>query len=869
VSDQPERKHRADYRAPDFAIESADLSFDLDAQDTRVTARYRVARKTSAEQGDLWLDGRQMDLESLTLDGEQPADDRFEVTDSGLLLRMLPAQCDIELVVRIDPSANTALEGLYISGSILCTQCEATGFSRIVYFPDRPDVMTRFTTRITADATTYPNLLAGGNRTQYEQHENGRHTAVFVDPWPKPCYLFALVAGDLAEINDTYQTRSGRRIELAFYTEHGSEDQCGHAMASLKQAMAWDESTYGLECDLDRYSVVAVDSFNMGAMENKGLNIFNTACVLARTDTATDADFARVRDVVAHEYFHNYTGNRVTCRDWFQLSLKEGLTVFREHQFSADQGSPGVARIQQVRMIRDVQFAEDAGPRAHPVRPDSYVEMNNFYTITVYEKGAELIRMMATIAGREAFTKAVGFYLDKHDGQAVTIEDFVVAIEEATGLDLRQFRAWYANAGTPTVSVEPIYANGTLTLELKQSTPPTPDQPEKPAFDIPIELAFFQPEGPARAETSRSRVRRLTKASETWTFEGFTNQPVVSFLRGMSAPVRIEYAQSESDLATLARIDSDPVSRWDALQTLFLRQLQADVEAVRNDHAPNEPSAAIQDALTGLLDGLPADRELAAEMLTLPSSARISDTTPPIDPIAVAEARRGLKQQIGQRFYATFDNVLARFAPSEAYAFTPEAVGRRRLFSIALDYLVASGDAKALDQALELYTNADNQTDRVVALTVLNDQPGAQREQALADFAARFADYPLVMDKYRSLQAGARRDDSIERVRELLADPAIDNTNPNRVRSILGGFARGNPEGFHCKDGTGYALMRSEIERLDAINPQLAAALAGIVVPWRRYASPYAEGLRDILKTLNEQSLSSNVSEVVSAGLAG
>lgn len=868
MSEQSVRKYRKDYRAPDFSFEAVDLSFDIDATETTVRAYYDLSQAADSESNDLWLDGRHMALDSLAIDGQTASTDSYSVHDDGLRLFGLPARCRLELVTRIAPNANTALEGLYQSDSILCTQCEATGFSRITYFPDRPDVMTCFTTRITADQSVYPVLLAGGNRADYRQQDDGRHTAVFTDPWPKPCYLFALVAGDLAAINDTYRTESGRDVELAFYTEHGSEDQCEHAMASLKQAMAWDEATYGLACDLDRYSVVAVDSFNMGAMENKGLNVFNTACVLARADTATDADFARVRDVIAHEYFHNYTGNRVTCRDWFQLSLKEGLTVFREHQFSADQGSPGVARIQQVRTIRDLQFPEDDGPRAHPVRPDSYVEMNNFYTVTVYEKGAELIRMMESIAGRDAFNQAVRFYLDKYDGQAVTIEDFVVAMEEATGIELAQFREWYAYAGTPTITVTPSYADGGLTLEVEQSTPATPEQPDKPAFDIPVELAFFETDTGAAAQTPTSQVRRLTTAVETWHFDGFNEQPAVSFLRGMSAPVRVDYPRGEAELARLASVDSDPVSRWDALQTLFLHQLCADVDALRNDRTPEAPSAVLIDTLAAILDAPPADYALAAEMLTLPSSARIGDATAPIDPVAVADARRRLKIDLGQRLKTRLDTILAEFAAVQAYVFTTEAVGHRRLFATALDYRAADGNSAALDYALSVYDMADNQTDRMAALAALNDHPGSQREQALADFAERFADYPLVMDKYRSLQAGARRDDSVEVVQAMLADSELDNTNPNRIRAVLGGFARGNPEAFHRADSRGYVLFREEIQRLDAVNPQLGAALAGILAPWCRYAEPYASRMRDQLGIIADSPVSDNTAEIVRAALA-
>lgn len=867
MSDNSQRKYLADYQAPAYLIDTVDLDFDIGDEQTRVTAVSRVRRNPEAlgPVSEWALDGRGMTLESVAVDGQTLAEDDYQLTDHGLLLRALPEAYELRIVTLIDPDRNLALEGLYRSGAILCTQCEATGFSRITYFPDRPDVMARYTTRITADAERYPVLLSNGNCVDSgATAEAGRHYAVYEDPFAKPCYLFALVAGDLGVLRDRYTTASGREVALALYTEHGNEDQCQHAMASLKSAMAWDETTYGLEYDLDSFIIVAVASFNMGAMENKSLNVFNTACIFARQDTATDGDFALVRDVVAHEYFHNYTGNRVTCRDWFQLSLKEGLTVYREHQFAIDHGSPGVTRIEQVRMIREVQFPEDAGPRAHPVRPESYLEMNNFYTITVYQKGAEVIRMIAQMAGRESFLRAVRHYLDKHDGQAVTIEDFVVAMEESTGLDLTQFRHWYGFAGTPRVSLSPAFENGRLALSARQSMPDTPGQADKPTFDIPIAVQLFDDEGEA---IDAPQMLRLNQPEQTWQFDGLASAPTVSALRGFTAPVRLEFAQNESALACLMARDTDPVSRWDAAQSLYLQTLLAVVEADVAGEQPPAVSEGLLAAIGELLDSPPADKALLAEMLMLPSASRIGDLFDAIPVAAVDHGRRYVKQAIAQRFSDRFWALAEAHAPRSAYQFNDEQAGRRRVFALALDYLATLDDAPIRERAQSVYDNADNMTDRMAAVAALNDLPGDERDAVLADFAKRFADYPLVMDKWLRLQAGARHGDAVQRVRSLLADQRFDFTNPNRIRALLGGFVRGNPLAFHREDGAGYALLVDEILRVDVFNPQATAALAGLLAPWRRYASPYADGMRQALERLDQEPLSDNTREIVNVGL--
>ena len=865
MSQAPERHYRSDYQPPAYLIDDVSLNFDIQENNVEVTAQMAVRTNPDGPGGPWRLDGRGLRLVRIAIDGADRGEDGYHLTDTGLTLDDLPEAFTLTVVTEIDPETNLSLEGLYRSGAILCTQCEATGFSRITYWPDRPDVMARFTTRVEADSARYPVLLSNGNCVESGLAQPGRHYAVYEDPFAKPCYLFALVAGDLGVIRDRYTTASGREVALAVFTEHGNEAQCYHAMDSLKAAMAWDEATYGLEYDLDQFFIVAVGSFNMGAMENKGLNIFNTACVFAHQETATDGDFARVRDVVAHEYFHNYTGNRVTCRDWFQLSLKEGLTVYREHQFAIDHGSPGVTRIEQVRMIRDIQFPEDAGPRAHPVRPDSYIEMNNFYTITVYEKGAELIRMMAQMAGDAAFIAGVQHYLAKHDGQAVTIEDFVVAIEESAGLDLGQFRHWYSQAGTPRVRVAQHYADNRLTLSLSQHTPATPGQADKPVFDIPLALAVVDAEGCPQVAP---QLVRLSQTSQDIVFDDIQAQPVVSALRGLSAPVKLEQDASPADLACLMAYDSDPVSRWDAAQSLYLAHLSVCVSALQaGESCPGLPEG-VAGGIERLLNDWPDDRALLAEMLTLPSTTQIGEAFEAIDVIPIEDARRTVKHQIGHRFAEALTTLCDAHAPTGAYAFSQAEAGRRRVFALALDYL-AEIDASGIEARLQaVYEAADNMTDRMAALSALQHRPGTVRDVLLADFAERYANEPLVMDKWLRLQVSAPDIDALAKTRELLADPRFDFTNPNRLRALLGGLVRGNARAFHRTDGAGYALLVDEILRIDGFNPQMAAALAGLIAPWRRYAGGYAQGMKAGLMRLDAADLSDNTREIVASGLA-
>ncbi|MES1944256.1 aminopeptidase N [Salinisphaera sp. PC39] len=867
TGDAPQRKYRKDYRPPAYLIDEVELDIDIRDGHTDVSSRLSVRPNPDGDGGPLVLDGREMTLTSLAVDGRALGEGDYRLDGRSLTIGAPPAAA-FELTVgnRIEPEANTALEGLYRSGEILCTQCEANGFSRITYFPDRPDVMARYRVRLEADADRYPVLLANGNRVEAGEAGAGRHYAVYEDPFAKPCYLFAAVAGDLACVTDTFRTASGRDVALQLYTEHGNEDRCGHALASLKQAMAWDERVYGLEYDLDVYMIVAVGSFNMGAMENKGLNIFNTACILATPETATDRDFATVRDVVAHEYFHNYTGNRVTCRDWFQLSLKESLTVFREQQFAADHGSPGVTRIEQVRLLREIQFPEDAGPNAHPVRPESYVEMNNFYTITIYEKGAEIIRMMARILGRDAFVEAVRHYLRKHDGRAVTIEDFVVALEESAGVDLGQFRRWYEQPGTPRISAEDQWDadTGEYRLTLRQHPPSVAGPEGAPPLHVPVALGLVDPETGAIEDAG---LLELHDSEATWRFPGRERAPVPSLLRGFSAPVRLDCDDGRERLLTLLAHDDDPVARWEAAQRLFLDAMRADMAARREGREPSPADDALIGVVRDLLRHPPEDRALLAEMLSLPGEAQLAELFEPIDVAAVVAARDALRRRLGEALYAEWGELLAACADSGPYRFEPAAVARRRLAALALDYRAALDTPEARAEALAHYRAADNMTATMAALNALRDADGPERAEAYDDFEARWRDDPLVLDKWFSLQAGCRLPGTADRIQALLSHPRFDLSNPNRVRAVLGAFARANLPGFHAADGGGHRLFADRILELDQINPQIAARLATQLAPWRRYAAPQGESMRSQLERLAQAGPSSDLREIVERAL--
>jgi aminopeptidase N len=866
------------YTPPDFLVDAVHLEFDLDPASTRVTGRLQLRRNPAGRRdAPLVLDGQGLKLRRVSRDGYVMRPSEYEVTAEALTIPGLPEQLCIETEVQIDPSANSALEGLYTSRGMLCTQCEAEGFRRITYFPDRPDVLARFTTTLRAERAAYPLLLSNGNRVAEGELEDGRHYATFEDPFPKPSYLFALVAGQLQALHDTFVTASGRAVQLYIHTEPAYVAQCGHAMAALKKAMAWDERVYGREYDLDVYHVVAVDDFNMGAMENKGLNIFNAKYVMADPARATDDDYESIESIIAHEYFHNWTGNRITCRDWFQLSLKEGLTVFRDQQFSADMGSAAVKRIADVRNLRTVQFAEDGGPLAHPVRPAAYVEINNFYTSTVYQKGAEVVRMLHTVLGADGFRRGTDLYFERHDGQAVTVEDFAAALADANGVDLAPFMAWYQQAGTPQLSVvhrhDADAARWYLTVH--QHTAPTPGQPEKQPLPIPLAMGLLGADGrelPLRlqgepAAVGTQRVLNLRGAEQTFVFEDISAPPVPSLLRGFSAPVRLQIDLPDTELAHLLAYDTDAFARYDAGQQLYMRVIHRLLAA----HAAGEGlslDAGLREAVARCLGDTAADPALVAELLTLPSEAFIAGELDVVDPQAIHEVRRFLRSALAQ---ALREPLLARYrdlTPDGPYRFEAGEVGRRRLRNLCLGYLAELDDIGP-SLCLEQIETADNMTDTAAALALLAQFDVPQREQALDAFFQRWQGEALVLDRWFSVQAASRRAQALDDVKALLQHPAYAPRNPNRVRALVGAFVHGNPLRFHAPDGSGYAFAADQVQAIDGFNPMLAARLAQALARWRRFEPGRRALMRSALERLAATpQLSKDLYEVVSKALA-
>jgi aminopeptidase N len=861
----PAEVFRSDYRAPDYVVDQVSLDFDIRAL-TTVVASLKVRRRPDADShAPMWLDGRGFELIGLSIDGLEVPSERYVRDEERLRLDLVPAEFMLRITTRLDPEQNHSLEGLYRSGPMLCTQCEARGFSRITYCPDRPDVLARFRVRLEADIARYPVLLSNGDCVEAGKLEDGRHFAVWQDPFPKPCYLFALVAGDLARVRDTYVTASGRKVALEFYVDHGNEARVPHAMASLKHAMRWDEQVYGLEYDLDTYMVVAAREFNMGAMENKGLNLFNARFVLASPDSATDADYEGIESVIAHEYFHNWTGNRVTCRDWFQLSLKEGLTVFRDQNFSADMNGFDVQRIGEVRQLRTLQFAEDAGPMAHSVRPESYVEINNFYTATVYEKGAEIVRMIQTLLGRETFIAGVQRYLRDHDGSAATIEDFLAAHEAVSGRSLEGFRRWYSQAGTPTVTVWDEYNLLTreYRLRLQQSTPATPGQPTKLPVPIPVRVSFRDGHGrPVELNTLPVAMPRpdliLLEDEETeLVFSDLPVRPTPAFLLGFSAPVHLRFGYSSEQLVNLLLHETDGFARWEAGQRLMLN---AFFEQITGQGA---------EAIEALLHGLqqvaahpPEDRALLAELLRLPSESYLAAQMQPLDGERLALARDALRLRIAHALTGPL-SVWVTAAPEEMGAIN---VGRRVLAGVAAWYLAATRSEHVLDLC-ERRAGSDNMTLSYGALAALNDIDCPQRTRAMDMFLSRWRHDALVLDKWFALQAGSAIEGGVERVTNLLQHPDYQ-PSPNRIRSVLATFWRENLRAYHRADGAGYRLLGEQIGRLDASNPQLASRLADGLLGWRNLASPRDELVRAVLVGLRAQTLSPDVGEKIGKALA-
>ncbi|MEF8982254.1 aminopeptidase N [Thiohalorhabdus sp.] len=860
---QPPVIRLADYTPPAFLVDHVDLRFELGEDSTLVHSRLTGrANPERVQSEDLVLDGRELTLEELVLDGHPLSKAAYTLGEESLTIPDPGETFTLEITTRIRPQENTALEGLYKSSGNFCTQCEPEGFRRITYFPDRSDVMATYTTTIVADAERYPVLLSNGNRVAGGTLTDGRHWVRWEDPFPKPSYLFALVAGDLACVADSFTTMSGREVALRIYVEHGNADKVDHAMQALKEAMAWDERAYGRECDLDIYQIVAVADFNMGAMENKGLNIFNTSAVLAKTETATDADFQRIEAIIGHEYFHNWSGNRVTLRDWFQLSLKEGFTVFREQHFSGERYSEAVQRIEDVRRLRSAQFPEDDGPTAHPVRPDSYIEISNFYTPTVYEKGAEVIRMMWHLLGPEGFRRGSDLYFERHDGQAVTTEDFVRAMEAATDADLAQFRLWYTQAGTPRLHCSGEWDGeaGSYTLRVRQEVPATPGQPDKAPMHLPFAVGLLDAEGNdlplqmAGEETEgggeTTRVLEVRDDEQAFTFTGLDAEPVPSLLRGFSAPVRVQFDYTDGDLAFLLAHDSDLFNRWEAGQELAQRALFGCVAAHREGRAM-ELDAGLEAAFGTLLRAPAEDRALVAEALTLPEEGYLADLAePPVDPSAIHAARAFTRRRLAEVLAAEFETGYHANLAEGAYRVTAEAIARRRLKNACLAYRVASGDDTSRSMALEQFQAADNMTDQLGGLRPLVAEGHPEAEQALADFYEQWQSDPEVVDKWFAIQATSPEWGSLERVRELMSHPAFNFRNPNKVRALLGAFARGNPARFHDPSGEAYAFFADQVLAMDPINPQMAAAMARAFSRFGRYAEPHYSGMRDQLERI-------------------
>ncbi len=878
-TNQPKTIHLSEYRVPAHLVGTVDLRFELFDNGARVHSTLRVRRnpESSEVSAPLTLDGDSLKLEHVALDGKELAAGDYEDTGDQLVIAGVPEQFELAVVTWIEPQNNTRLEGLYKSSGMFCTQCEAEGFRCITYFPDRPDVMARYRTRIEADKSSYPVLLSNGNPVEQGDLENGRHFVTWEDPFPKPSYLFALVAGDLVEKRDTFTTCSGRDIDLRIYVEPRNAEKCGHAMDSLKRSMRWDEEVYGREYDLDIFMIVAVDDFNMGAMENKGLNIFNSSCVLASQETATDLAFQRIEAIVAHEYFHNWSGNRVTCRDWFQLSLKEGFTVFRDSTFSADMGSPTVKRIEDATLLRTAQFAEDAGPMAHPVRPASYMEISNFYTLTIYEKGAEVVRMIHTLLGPDLFRKGSDLYFERHDGQAVTTDDFVKAMEDASGRDLTQFRLWYEQAGTPVLTVSDDYdpEQGVYRLTIQQSVPDTPGQTNKKPQHIPFALGLLGTEGDALplqldaaddiGSAPTERVLELTDASHTFEFYGLAERPVPSLLRHFSAPVRVEYPWSREQLVFLMSHDPDGFNRWDAGQRLAVDVIQSIVGAPED--AGIEPR--LVEAYRTLLGDSVLDQALVAKMLQLPSEAYLIELASSPDVAAIHRARDQVLRHIATSLRDELIACYHRNTGAGGYEITPESIARRSLRNTALAWLLMINDEAGRDLAVQQFQEADNMTDRMGALRALvNSDYAAERSRALADFYERFQDDPQVVEQWFSVQSSSDRAGQLPQIKALLDHPAFDWKNPNKIRSVIGVFAGQNLAAFHNPDGSGYEFLADQVCRLDDSNPQIAARLVTPLTRWQKFAPAYSAMMHSALKRIRDKAgLSADVYEVVHKSL--
>jgi aminopeptidase N len=884
---QPREIFLKDYKKPDYYFETVDLKFSLGEEKTIVSSKIAVFPRVEGSAPPLVLDGQDMTLVSVQINGKALKEEDYHLDARHLTIKSPPSgKYDLEIVTEILPQKNTSLEGLYKSSGNFCTQCEAEGFRKITYYQDRPDIMAKYTVRIEADKSLYPVLLSNGNLAGQGDLEGGKHYAVWEDPFKKPCYLFALVAGQLESRDDTFTTRSGRKVALRIWTPADDVPKTAHAMYSLKAAMKWDEDVFGLEYDLDLFNIVAVPDFNMGAMENKSLNIFNSKLVLASPETASDADYAAILGVIGHEYFHNWTGNRVTCRDWFQLSLKEGLTVFRDQEFSSDMGSRTVERIGDVSKLRNYQFPQDAGPMAHPVRPHSYIKMDNFYTVTVYEKGAEVVRMYKTLLGSQGFRKGMDLYFKRHDGQAVTCEDFFAAMRDANNADFANFLLWYSQAGTPVVKVNTSYnAEGhTFTLKISQEIPPTPGQSVKEPMFIPIAVGLLDSTGKdiplssiyhdgalqsvsSNDQSVSTTVLRVTKKEEEFVFTDIFERPVPSLLRGYSAPIRLESDVTDDDLFFLLANDSDEFNRWEAGQILARKLMLSLVD----DFQHNKPLVLNSNFLDGfrrILSDSSLDKEFVAKAITLPGEGEIMDLMKIADPDAVHTVRSFIRKQLASELRSEFLSTVENNRNSGEYVFDHSNMARRALKNVALAYLASLEDQEFTNLALQEYKTATNMTEQFAALASIAQNPGKTRDDVLADFYQKWQNDYLVVNKWFALQAVSDIAGNVENVRKLLNHPAFDLRNPNKVYSLIGGFC-GSPVNFHAKDGSGYEFLGDIVLQLDKINPQVASRMVSAFSRWKRYDDTRQKLAKAQLeKIMSTNGLSENVFEIASKSLA-
>lgn len=851
-------KKLSDYKAPEFTITDVELSFELNPETTVLTAVYQL-QSASGRAGTLALDGQELKLLAVSVDGQLLNADAYQVTPERLILPAIPAKAQLELKIELNPQANTALEGLYLSNGAYCTQCEAEGFRRISYYLDRPDVLARFTTHIIADDKAYPALLSNGNLVHSELLPDGRRHVTWVDPFPKPSYLFALVAGDFDCLKGSYTTGSGREVALEFYVDKGNKNRAQFALESLKRAMLWDEQTFGLEYDLDIYMVVAVDFFNMGAMENKGLNVFNSKYVLADQASATDTDFFNIESIIGHEYFHNWTGNRVTCRDWFQLSLKEGLTVFRDQQFSADMGSATLNRIDAVKTIRTAQFAEDAGPMAHPIRPEQVLEMNNFYTVTVYDKGAEVIRMLHTLLGQDGFRKGMDLYFKRHDGQAVTCDDFVNAMQDANGRDLSLFRRWYQQSGTPELKVYSQFdaKKREFKLLMQQQTPATADQAVKQPLLLPVRLELLA-EG-----VSQSYLLEMTEAQQEFCF-AVSQKPVPVLLADFSAPVKLQYQYSMDELLQIARDAKDGVARWDAIQQLWQIQVKAAIDA-KNSGADYQLPSALLEFYRQLLVQPLDDLAFTAELLTVPAYDMVAEQFDEIPVQDLVLALQSFTQQLANKLAEQWQNCYLSLQ-TEVYQYQEQQVAKRALRSVCLHYLALMADKD--DLLRQQYEQSDNMTDQLAVLRACRNAGHLLFTELMSAFEQRWNSDVLVLDKWFNLSASYPQPSVFATLEQLTKHPQFSWQNPNRVRAVFGAFYQQNPAMFHSEDGRGYQVLADVVLKMDAINPQVASRLVTPLLSWKRYQSARQQQLKSVLQTMLSKELSNDLYEKVSKSLS-